>query len=214
MSDENTFCPNCGSSIKKDAVFCKNCGRSVKNYKKNIIQRLNERINLLSILLGFLAMGIFAFLGSLFFGVFLSSGIINFITYMGLVIITMTFFGGLTIGLTGCFDYNDAKSNSIAFLLIIIDIIALIFGISFATTMGIVGTLISAFGGSTSNYDSTSLSSNSLYSSSNLDSQTTSSDPSAGILLIVQFLIFAILTVVAGVGGCYLGVFLKKFVSE
>jgi ribosomal protein S27AE len=27
---ENKFCPNCGSSIKKDAKFCPNCGNSVE----------------------------------------------------------------------------------------------------------------------------------------------------------------------------------------
>ncbi len=215
MSTENILCPNCESPINRGTTFCKNCGRSIHNYNKNIIQRLNDRVNLLALLLGFLVAGIFAFLGAIFYGLFLSNGIIDFIIYMGLVIVTMTFFGGLTVGIAGCSDYTDAKSNSLALLLIIGDIVAMIFGLSYVVTSGISGALDNAFG-SSSNIGSSSSSSldSNPYSSSGFDSQITNIDPDTTILFIVKFLIFGILTVSAAIGGCYLGVFLKKFVSE
>lgn len=203
MTSEKIFCQSCGASINESSVFCKECGRPVYLYEKNIIQRLNDRINLLSILLGFLSTAIFLILGSLFFNLFLSNGIIDFITYIGVTIITALFFGGLTIGIAGCSDYHDAKSNSIAFILIILDIFAILFGLGFSTTIGLSSAISSIFGGSNSQTPT------SLYEPS---SATSNSNSSA--VLIFQVLIIAILSIAAGIGGCYLGVFLKKFIAD
>lgn len=168
---------------------------------------MNDRINLLSILIGFLVAGIFLVLGSLFYSLFLSNGIIDFIIYIGLTVITAIFTGGITIGLIGCSDYHDAKTNSIAFILIIIDIIIIIFGLGFSTTMGLSSAINSVFGGSSSGFASSS-------SSSGFEPATSITTSNNSPIIMFEILIMGILAIVAGIGGCYLGVFLKKFVAE
>lgn len=206
MTSENTFCSSCGSAINKGSVFCKECGRPVRLYKKNIIQRLNDRINLLSILIGFLVTGIFLVLSSFFYSLFLSSGIIDFVIYIGLIVITGMFAGGITIGVIGCSDYHDAKSNSITFTLIIIDILAIIFGLGFSTSLGVSSAISSAFGGSSSEFASSS--------SSGFGSTASTTTSNSSSILTLEILILGIFAIVASIGGCYLGVFLKKFVAE
>jgi hypothetical protein len=191
--------------MNKSSVFCKECGRSVRLYKKNVIHRLNDRINLLSILIGFLVVGIFLILSSFFYSLLLSNGIIDFIIYIGLIVITGMFAGGIAIGLIGCSDYHDAKSNGIAFTFIIIDTVAIIFGLGFSTTLGVSSAISSAFGGSSSEFASPS---------SGFDSNTSSATSNSSPILIFEILIMGILAIVAGIGGCYLGVFLKKFVAD
>jgi len=203
MTNEKIFCSSCGSAINESSVFCKKCGRSVHLYEKNIIQRLNDRINILSIILGLLISAIFLVLCSLFYSLFLYNQIIDFIIYMGLTIITAIFFGGLAIGILGCSDYYDAKSNSITFVLIIINIFAIIFGFGFSTAIGLATVLSGVFGGS-----------NSEPTSSSMELESTSSDLSYSVTFILEILMIGILAIVAGIGGCYLGVFLKKFVAD
>jgi len=205
MTSEKTFCPSCGSATNEDSVFCKECGRPVCLYEKNIIHRLNDRINLLSILIGFFSTAIFIVLCSLFFNLFLSNGLINFMTYIALTTITTIFFGGLTIGLVGCSDYHDAKSNSITFILIILNIVAIIFGVTFSTTMGLASALSSAFGG----FDLESTS-----SSTGFGSTPTTTDSGSSGVIIFEVLIIVILSIAVGIGACYLGVFLKNFVKD
>jgi predicted nucleic acid-binding Zn ribbon protein len=206
MTAEEKFCQSCGSAINKDSVFCNSCGRPVRLYEKNIIHRLNERINLLSLLLGFLSSAIFFILSSFFFSLFLSNGMIDFIMYMGLTTMTAIFFGGLTVGLIGCSDYNDAKSNSMAFVLIIMDVLAIVFSVSFSTALGISSALSSVFGGP----DSTA---SSIATDTSLLS-TSQPATNYSAIFIIEILIFAILSVAAGIGGCYLGVLLKNFIAD
>ncbi|RBQ24014.1 hypothetical protein ALNOE001_05700 [Candidatus Methanobinarius endosymbioticus] len=154
-------------------------------------------------LVGFLVAGIFLVLGSFFYSLFLSNGIIDFIVYIGLTIITAIFAGGIIIGINGCSDYNDSKSNGIAFILIIVDIFAIIFG--FVTSMGLASAMSSVFNGeissgSSSGFGEGSGSEYAFSSSFGFEPTTSPANSRYSPMILFEILIIGILTVVAGIG--------------
>jgi hypothetical protein len=206
MTSEKVFCQSCGSNINKDAVFCKTCGKTVGGSEKNLIQRMNDKINILSIYIGLFVSIIFLFIGSIIYGALVAGGYIDLITYFGLVSITMVFFGGLVIGIIGC-DYSDeAKINGGFFVLLILSTLGLVGGAAWSFTVGMSSVISSIFQSSTSS--SSLLSSD--YSTSSLATQT--SVPT-DYSFIFEGIVFLLLFIISGMAGCYLGYLIKKAIK-
>lgn len=208
MMSEKFFCQNCGSSINKDAVFCKNCGKTVGGSEKSLIQRMNDKINILSIFIGLFVSVIFLFIGSLLYGSLVATGAIDLITYLGLVSSTMIFFGGLVIGLIGCNYSDEAKINGGFFVLLTVSILGLVGGAFWSVTIGIASAIASVFQES---YSSSPFLS-SEYSPSAL-TQTTGTDYSFVSDELFKIIAFIIIFIISGMVGCYLGYLIRKTIK-
>ncbi|MGL6297547.1 MAG: hypothetical protein ACRC1M_00080 [Methanobacteriaceae archaeon] len=129
------------------------------------------------------------------------------------MITTSFFVGGIIIGLIGCSDYADAKSNGIVFLLIPLSLLTLVFSASFTVTAGVAAALSSIFSSKTGSSSSTN--SSAVYQSANSSTPTVGSSSNqamfSSVIAILEFIIFLILIPLATIGGCYLGVFIKKY---
>lgn len=213
---ENQFCPNCGKSIKKDVKFCKNCGKTLGEIKKNKIQRMNDKINILAITIGFTVSALFLFIGSVVYGLLLSGQYIDITSYIALVVMTMLFFGGMVIGIIDCNDYSDAKISGGFFTLIYLNIIGLIAGFSFSSTVAIASMMSQIIPFSSSDYTTPSTT-DYAQTLTNTTNPVTSADYSFYISILLYLLIFIIviiLILISGVVGCCFGVYLKKAIKS
>jgi predicted nucleic acid-binding Zn ribbon protein len=209
---ENQFCPNCGKSIKKDVKFCKNCGKTLGEIKKNKIQRMNDKINILAITIGFTVSALFLVIGSVVYGVLLSGQYIDITSYIALVVMTMLFFGGMVIGIIDCNDYSDAKLNGGFFTLIYLNIIGLIAGLSFSSTVAIASMMSQIIPFSSSDYTTPSTT-DYAQTLTNTTSANSSFDVNT-LFYLLKIIIFIILILVSGVVGCCFGVYLKKAIKS
>lgn len=209
---ENQFCPSCGKSIKKDVKFCKNCGKTLGEITKNKIQRMNDKINILAITIGFTVSALFLVIGSVVYGLLLSGQYIDITSYIALVAMTMLFFGGMVIGIIDCNDYSDAKISGGFFTLIYLNIIGLIAGFSFSSTVAIASMMSQILPFSSSDYTTPSTTdyaqtlTNTTSADSSFDANT--------LFYLLKIIIFIILILISGVVGCCFGVFLKKAIKS
>ncbi len=209
---ENQFCPSCGKSIKKDVKFCKNCGKTLGEITKNKIQRMNDKINILAITIGFTVSALFLVIGSVVYGVLLSGQYIDITSYIALVAMTMLFFGGMVIGIIDCNDYSDAKISGGFFTLIYLNIIGLIAGFSFSSTVAIASMMSQILPFSSSDYTTPSTT-DYAQTLTNTTSADSSFDANA-LFYLLKIIILIILIMISGVVGCCFGVFLKKAIKS
>jgi predicted nucleic acid-binding Zn ribbon protein len=209
---ENQFCPNCAKSIKKDVKFCKNCGKTLGEITKNKIQRMNDKINILAITIGFTVSALFLVIGSVIYGVLLSGQYIDITSYIALVVMTMLFFGGMVIGIISCNDYSDAKISGGFFTLIYLNIIGLIAGFSFSSTVAIASMMSQIIPFSSSDYTTPSTT-DYAQTLTNTTSGNSSFDANA-LFYLLKIIILIILILISGVVGCCFGVFLKKAIKS
>lgn len=209
---ENQFCPSCGKSIKKDVKFCKNCGKTLGEITKNKIQRMNDKINILAITIGFTVSALFLVIGSVIYGVLLSGQYIDITSYIALVVMTMLFFGGMVIGIISCNDYSDAKISGGFFTLIYLNIIGLIAGFSFSSTVAIASMMSQIIPFSSSDYTTPSTT-DYAQTLTNTTSGNSSFDANA-LFYLLKIIILIILILISGVVGCCFGVFLKKAIKS
>jgi len=179
---------------------------------KNKIQRMNDKINILAITIGFTVSALFLVIGSVVYGVLLSGQYIDITSYIALVAMTMLFFGGMVIGIIDCNDYSDAKISGGFFTLIYLNIIGLIAGFSFSSTVAIASMMSQILPFSSSDYTTPSTTdyaqtlTNTTSADSSFDANT--------LLYLLKIIILIILILISGVVGCCFGVFLKKAIKS
>lgn len=186
ISKDEYYCKFCGSEIKRDAQFCKKCGKSFTS-ENGLIDRLNKRIHLLSVIIGLLVAVIVLLVGVSLFGIIIVDKVMDANLYLFLVLFFMLFFGGLVTGITGSKDINQGMVNGAVLSSFTFIILGFIVGGYLLIMVGISSAISSSFGSSAS---STSISLDSILS------------------LIKEFLLIVI-CFVAGVGGGALGAWIK-----
>jgi hypothetical protein len=188
-------CNKCGSDNKTDAMFCKKCGADLKN--NNIVCRINSRINVLSVLIGFfVAVIILIICAFLFMGVAKNYSLPF---YVGLVLFTMALIGSIFTGVSGNDDAKEGMINGGVLSFIILLLTSFMVGIIIMAFVGIGSAMAGSFGSGAS-------------SSTLLNSTTTTSgsDVSNGLLYLLEFIGGIIAIFVAGLLGGTFGAYIKE----
>jgi hypothetical protein len=188
-------CNKCGSDNKTDAMFCKKCGADLKN--NNIVCRINSRINVLSVLIGFfVAVIILIICAFLFMGVAKNYSLPF---YVGLVLFTMALIGSIFTGVSGNDDAKEGMINGGVLSFIILLLTSFMVGIIIMAFVGIGSAMAGSFGSGASS--STLL---------NSTATTSSSDVSSGLLYLLEFIGGIIAIFVAGLLGGTFGAYIKE----
>lgn len=187
-SQDKTFCKYCGAQINQDAQFCKICGKSF-NEENSLMDRLNKKIHLLSVIIGLIVAVIVLFVGTSLLGQVIINKVMDVTLYLVLVIVCMLFFGGIVTGITGSKNINQGMINGAVLSLFAFIILGFIIGGYLLVMVGLSSAISSAFGsGSTA---STSISGDTILN------------------LIKNFLIIVV-CFFAGIGGGALGAWIME----
>lgn len=192
-SQEKTFCKYCGAQINLDAQFCKSCGKCF-NEENSFIFRVNNKINILSVLLGLVVTLLIFFIGAGFLGVAIADKM-DVLLYLFLVLFAMLFFGGLTAGISGSRSINEGLINGGILSLTTFLLLGFVLGILVFISIGMIASIanaFSAFGTSTATSTATTIPTSSSYS---VD----------GLFLIIKIILILIVSFLSGIGGGALG---------
>ena len=173
------------------------------------INKLNGRINLLSVCLGFIISIIVLLIGALFFGGYVTSGITNVSLYIGTVLLCMAFFGSIVAGFFGDKNYSDGSINGAFLCLIILILTSFVLGILIFVFIGMAALISSALSSAFHTAPSTvpaTIPTTTTSSSSNTNYDT--------IINLIEFIIFIVLYFVSGILGGAFGVFLKLGIKK
>lgn len=195
-SSNKIFCKFCGAEINKNTRFCNNCGKNVKQ-KYSLIDKINNKINIFSVLIGLAVATIVLFIGAGSFG----AAIFNkwdVSLYMFLVLFSMSFFGGIVTGITGSRNINEGLINGGILSLTTFIFFGIIIGIFLFVLMGITSSIASAF--------------SSVGSPTASTVPTTSTSPN-DMLFIVKGVVILITSFFAGLGGGALGAWIKGAIT-
>lgn len=187
-SEDGTFCKYCGAQINKDAQFCKNCGKNF-NEENGLMDRLNGRIHLLSIVFGLVVAVIILFVGVSLFGLIIVNKVMDVTLYLFLVLFFMLFFGGIVTGITGSKNINQGMVNGAVLSSFTFIILGFIIGGYLLIMVGISSAISSAFG-------STSASSTSI--------------SWENVLSLIKEILIIIVCFFAGIGGGALGAWIME----
>ncbi len=109
-SSGKSYCKYCGAEVRKDARFCKKCGKDFTG-ENNLIIRINNKINLLAVLIGLVVTVIILLVGASFFGVIIINKVMDSFLYIFLVFFAMLFLGGLTAAILSSKTIEDGLIN-------------------------------------------------------------------------------------------------------
>ena len=193
-------CPNCGYNNNPNAVFCKKCGANLFTGEMNLINRINSRINLLTVILGLMVSIIVLFIASIFYGSLVASGTLNLIVFAALILFTMTFIGGIVTGLLGNDNPSDGLINGGFLSLILLINLGFIIGVIWLIFIAVSSYLTSALQTYTGG----------LISTSNIVNNTSTSNTVESFSTIIQFILILIASFFGGVFGGGLGAYIKK----
>ncbi len=190
------YCKFCGSEINKDAQFCKMCGKNFTE-EKDFINRINEKINILSVFIGLIVSVIVLLVGSSFFGVVIISKTMDATFYLFLILFAVLFLGGITTGILGNPKINEGLINGAVLSLVAFIIIGFIIGGYLLIVIGISSAMASAF----SSYGPSA--------ASNVTTTPTSPFSQENIFLILKGILIIITIFFGGMGGGALGSWIK-----
>lgn len=200
-------CPKCGSMQEGDGKFCSSCGCNLNINQNKLFDRINDKLNVSSLIFSFIIFGIFLFVGTVFWSIFLSSGSIGFTTYLLLTVVFSVLFSTIFIGYTACRDESYIVPNFAVFTASIFALLLCGAGLVFSFVMGFSSALSSIFSpvDSTSSYTGNY---NTYYADSGNRLLSTPSF-NFGIYIIL----FIILIPVAAYLGVFIGFKLNKYLS-
>ncbi len=208
------FCPKCGKENKDDAEFCKYCGYNLKNKDKNLITKLNSKINILGVFFGLIFSLIVLLVLSLLSGMLVASGKLDIIGFAYLVLLSMMFIGGFATSIISCRTYSEGLTNGGFLGLIALVNFGFIVGTLWFSAMAVVSSLAKAFGSFGGSSSSSSLSSGSSYNPSTVYSPSTSSQTSNtsfnDMLPLIEIILLPFLVILLAMAGGWFGVFIKK----
>jgi len=170
-------CPNCGYNNNPNAVFCKKCGANLFTGEMNLINRINSRINLLTVFLGLAVSIIVLFIASIFYGSLVASGTLNLIAFIALILFSMTFIGVIVTGLLGNDNSSDGLINGGVLSLILLINLGFIIGVIWLIFIAVSSYLTSALQTYTGG----------LISTSNIVNNTSTSNTVESFSTIIQF---------------------------
>lgn len=191
---DKVFCKYCVAENNINAQFCKNCGQNFK-IETNLITRVNDRINLFSVLIGLIVTVIILLIASTYFGVMIMNGM-DTMLYLFLVLFLMLFVGGFVTGITGTHNIKEGIINGSILSLMTFIILGFLIGIFLLITTGIAASIASAF--------------SSVSTSTSQVSNTSTALSQESLFFIIKVLLMIITSFFAGIGGGALGAWIRE----
>ncbi len=193
-------CSNCGYNNNPNAVFCNKCGANLVKGEMNFINRINSRINLLTVFIGLAVSIIVLFIASIFYSSLVASGTLDLIIFIALILFSMTFIGGIVTGLLGNDNFSDGLINGGFLSLILLINLGFIIGLIWLIFIVVSSYLTSALQTYTGG----------LISTSNFVNNTSTSNPMESFLNIIQFILILMISFFGGILGGGLGAYIQR----
>jgi hypothetical protein len=200
------ICPDCGYNNNEDAKFCKKCGENLKE-DKNIIKRVNTKINILAVFSGLIVTILVLILGAFLFGGIIISNSFDVTIYITLLLLSMTFLGAILTGIIGCKNFNDGIINGGFLSLVTLVFLGFVLGVVLFVLMGIAASLASSLSSSLG-------STGALSAPVSTRTPSTSSNSLDVLVNIIKVIMVIILVFISGMLGGAFGVFIKDGVKK
>lgn len=191
------FCPKCGKENKSDADFCKQCGYNLKDKNRNLINRLNDKINILAVFTGLVISLLILVLSPSLYGL-VTSRTLDMMDFIYLILLSMVFIGGFITSVIGCKTYSEGLVNGGFLGLVSLVNLGFVIGVISIVAVAVINVMSGIFGGSSS-YPSTTGSSNPYLSN-------TTSNPWP----LIEIFLLPFLMLLLGMAGGWFGIFIKK----
>lgn len=138
------YCKKCEYKNKDEAKYCKKCGAALKE-SQGFIQKINQSINILSVLIGLFTSVLVLIGGSLLFGSLMATGNLDIRFYIVVVFYSMVIVGSLFTGiLSGYTPWEGAINGGVMTLLMVINL-GFLLGVIWFITVGVTAAIASAF---------------------------------------------------------------------
>ncbi|MGZ7109567.1 MAG: zinc ribbon domain-containing protein [Methanobacterium sp.] len=204
------FCPKCGKENKDDADFCKICGYNLKGTNKNLITRLNNKINILGVFIGLIISLLVLLILSLLSGMLVASGKLNIIGFAYIVLLSMMFIGGFVTSILSCRTYSEGLANGGFLGVVALVNFGFIIGTMWFSTMAVVSSLANAFG----SFGGSSSGSSITGTPYNPTGYTSATNTSFNDMLpLIEIILLPFLVVLLAMAGGWVGVFIKKLLE-